>query len=106
MIVTKEKLINNLQNESRIKEEQFLLKINELNEQLEEKNAQQRDFNQKYERLEKELIDMVRNHFENFIIYRHLKITLVQFTTNQIKNCVGEIIWIENFQSTNTMINI
>jgi hypothetical protein len=45
----------------RIKEEQFLAKITELTEQLDEKIDQQREFNQKYERLEKELIEMVVN---------------------------------------------
>jgi len=60
LIVTKEKLLNSLQNDFRIKEEQYLTKINELTEQLDEKHSQQRDFNLKYERLEKELIEMVR----------------------------------------------
>jgi hypothetical protein len=67
LIVTKEKLINSLQNDFRIKEEQYLTKINELSEQLDEKQSQQRDFNLKYERLEKELIEMVKKILINFL---------------------------------------
>ena len=67
LIVTKEKLINSLQNDFRIKEEQYLTKINELSEQLDEKQSQQKDFNLKFERLEKELIEMVKKISIRFI---------------------------------------
>jgi hypothetical protein len=59
IIINKEKYINSMQVEWKNKEEQLLMKINELQSKLEEKSLQQKDLGEKYEKLEKEVTDIV-----------------------------------------------
>lgn len=60
MLKERERFINNIRIDFENKESQYIERLNELQNKLEDKNKQHKDIYDRYEKLEKEYYEMVR----------------------------------------------